>query len=547
LNLRNNPFKIIIFHSSINVRLINYPVSLFLLQAYKRFDEDEDFYGKLWTEIQNATRLPKDESRFEFPGAVAVTESCEATEEENKLFNLAQTLFEGSFGEIVPFLKKQQISEEQIMRILIDQLIRFQKEQPEVFAWISQTEKAEHYSSPIGLFKYTKENDEIMDIPGHTVYWLEIHIPHANKLVTNLLQNISHRNMDDFFFGNNLGELKYNEDGITFGYVGQTLKDPRQRLSQHKAGNSGATLVEAIIKSYPERDKIEFRFCVISSNDPISDLAGKLELEPKVVTSVTEIIDINILRTANKYSCMGLNVEYGKSFGGASDAQAAGRGNLQFSKSMCEKLIKLFPDTGYRCQAEYCENALRLHRGDIYAYCQSCAGPANQTYIVARVVTQGREKTVVEAEDQMPKRDAERIRDYFCDLSLDAYRKKQNKRRGVPFAEGSLIKPIQDIVEIEGWKCDHPECKDKNKRRSISLQGFRWYISNWCNDHPSDKDHSPDHSSSEPKRKWRNFYLNVNTREWKETIEEEKKPTGGRIRKLNLRGGFNKLRKVMRV
>jgi hypothetical protein len=43
------------------------------------------------------------------------------------------------------------------------------------------------------------------------------------------------------------------------------------------------------------------------------------------------------------------------------------------------------------------------------------------------------------------------------------------------------------------------------------------------------------------------FYLNVNTREWKETIEEEKKPTGGRIRKLNLRGGFNKLRKVMRV
>ena len=458
------------------------------------------------TEIQNATRLPED--------AGPVTESYEATEEQEKLYNLAQTLFEGSFGEIFSFLTRT-ISEKKIMRILIDQLIRFEKEQPEVFAWLSQTEKR----TPIGLFKfpqYSDDYDKIMDTIGHSVYWLEIFIPHANKLVTNLGMNIiGQRNMCDFFFGNGLHVLKYDEDGITFGYVGQTAAtSPRVRLGQHEGGHSGARLIEAIIKSYPEPDEIKFRFCVISSQDPISDLAREIELEPKVVTSVTEIIDINILRTANKYSCMGLNVDYGKSFGGAGfDARAAGRGNLQkFSPRMCEDLKTLFPVTGHLCQAENCENALRLERDDIYAYCQSCAGLVNQTYIVARVKEVNGESTVVEAEDQMPKRDALRIRDYFRDLSWGAY--LQNKKtREKPFAEGSLIKPIEDIVkcEGEGWKCKHPDCKnkDKDKRRKIYLWGHQWYISDWCQDHRGT-------------RKWRRFRLNVNTCEWKEVLTKAK-------------------------
>jgi len=454
------------------------------------------------TEIQNATRR-----------AGAVTESYEATEEQEKLFNLAQTLLEGSFGEIVPFLKRK-ISVKQIRRILIDQLIRFQKEQPEVFAWISQTEKAEYYS-PIGLFRFPQYSDlydEIMDTSGYSVYWLEIFFPHANMLVPNLLQNIRGRNMCDFFFGNELHVLKYDEDGITFGYVGQTAAtSPRFRLGQHKKGHSGARLIEAIIKSYPERDKIEFRFCVISSKNPISELADKIELEPKVVTSVTEIIDINILRTANKYSCKGLNVDYGKSFGGAGfDAQAAGRANLTFSDEMCEDLKTLFPVTGHLCQAENCENALRLHRDkDIYAYCQSCAGPVNQTYIVARVIREvDGERRVVEAEDQMPKADASRIRGYFSDLSLGAYFKNK-ETRGKKFAEGSLIKPIEDIVESEGWECDHPDCENKDppKRRQIYLKAHQWYISNWCRDHRD--------------REWRTFRLNVNTCEWNEVTEKK--------------------------
>ena len=454
------------------------------------------------TEIQNATRLPED--------ACAVTESYEATEEQEKLFNLAQTLLEGSFGrEIVPFLMSK-ISVKQIRQILIDQLIRFQTEQPGVFAWM---EKAE-LNSPIGLFQFPQysDYDEIMDAVGHSVYWLEIFFPHANMLVPNLLQNIRGGNMCDFFFGNELHVKKYDENGITFGYVGQTAAtSPRFRLGQHIKGHSGARLIEAIIKSYPERDKIEFRFCVISSNDPISKLADEIKLEPKVVTSVTEIIDINILRTANKYSCKGLNVDYGKSFGGAYfDAQAAGRANLtMFSPSMLKDLKTLFPVTGHLCQAENCENALRLHRKDIYAYCQSCAGPVNQTYIVARVIREvDGEERVVEAEDQMPKADASRIRGYFRKLSLGAY-KKNKETRGKPFAEDSLIEPIEEIVEREGWKCNHLDCQNKDppKRRQIYLQAHQWYISNWCRDHRD--------------REWRTFRLNVNTCEWKEVTEKK--------------------------
>lgn len=458
-----------------------------------------------------------------------MTESYQPTESEQELFNLAQTLFEGSFGEIVLYLKRQ-ISEELIMRILIDQLRRFKTEQQKVFDWISETETSRSSRSPIGLFDIPQysdedEDDPIMDKRGNSVYWLEIHIPHANKLVTNLLQKIRGRhNTHYFFFGNNLHKLKDDTRAVTFGYVGQTsATSPRERFNQHKQGRSGARLIEAIMESYPEgeRDEIKFSFCVISSGHSISALAGKLgdlgldERGRKVVTNVAEIININILKTANIYSCMGLNVEYGRRFGGAGfDAEAAGRGNLKnFTERMIMDLETLFPDTGYRCQAVVpCENALRLERGSLYAYCQRCAVRANQTYIVARVVTQENgEKTVVEAKDQMPKRDAVRIRRFLCGLSSDAYR--VNKERGVPFAGNSLIKPIQDIVNAEGWACSFEGCSAK-RRRKIELRGLRWYISNWCNNHfPLKRDSG---------RKWRRMYVNVNTHQWEEERENPK-------------------------
>ena len=318
------------------------------------------------------------------------------------------------------------------------------------------------------------------------------------------------QNLNDFIYKNKLTEFLKKETGtVSFGYVGQTSSNmsPGERFKQHQRGKSGASLVEAILDVYRELSPGDFRFYVILSEDFLNALAKKVGLELKVVTNVAEIICINILRTANIYRCMGLNVEYGKRFGGANyDAAAAGRANLSFSPQMLADLKELFPETQHCCHNETCGNAMRLERGNFYAFCQKCSTTFRKTYIVARVVEVDGEKRVHAAEDQMPKRDAEDIRRQYFLSSVKAFNVNKNTK-GKPFAPGSLIKPIQAIVERSSWKCSHPDCINRwgidARRRLVQHQKLRWCVSNWCKSHGRGAE-------------WKRFILDVNTLEWKE-------------------------------
>ena len=394
----------------------------------------------------------------------------------------------------------------QVHACLVKLLQSLSEEQPQIYDWI---EARRRRSPPIELFE-CPEIDADLDLSGHSVYWFEIHSNSVKTLADNLLRHvIPRRNAEThkFVFGNSLLD---QENGCSFGYIGQTARtSPRQRHEQHLSGRGGAVLVESMIGSIPRPyEQNQFRFGVAFRNRAIRNLAQELNIDADTVTNCVEIILINLLKTANRCSFNGLNIDFGKRFGQFYNAAAAGRGNVsKFTPQMMVDLRKHFPDTGVLCQNVPCDNVLQLQRGTLYAFCQRCA-QFNPTYKVGHVVTSQGVSGVVKARDLMPQKQANAIRNYHAKINEAAF-KENKKTRGVPFATGSLMDKIETIVETEGWKCSDPRC---NRRRAITSpkikitgNAYRWVIFNYCNK-----------AEHKPVQKWRTFEFNVNTCEWEE-------------------------------
>jgi hypothetical protein len=401
---------------------------------------------------------------------------------------------------------------------LVKLLQSLSEEQPQIYDWIQARRRR---SPPIELFE-CPEIDADLDLNGHSVYWFEIKSNSVKTLADDLLRHVipgRSAETHKLVFGNSLLD---EENSCSFGYIGQTSRtSPRQRHEQHLSGRGGAVLVESMIGSIPRPyETNQFRFGVAFRNQTILSLAQELNMDADAVTNAVEVILINLLKTANRCSFRGLNVDFGKRFGQFYNAAAAGRGNVnKFTPQMMVDLRKMFPDTGILCQNVPCENVLQLQRDTLYAFCQRCA-QFNPTYKVARVVKNQGVSGVVKARDLMPQKQANSIRNYHAKISEAAF-KENKKTRGVPFATDSLIGAMETIVETEGWKCSDPGCK---RRRAIkppkfkmSGNAYRWILFDHC-----------DKSAHKHVRKWRTFEFNVNTRVWEEV---ESDGEAGRKRK----------------